>query len=112
MSMPISGSGASLQALKAQQAWEARKAVSKTTIDSSAEAAVKVSNPKGNQAQRPAAQIEDPIGAAQADPASRLGRAIPEIQEIARRAGFVGLSAQDIQRAYARGESLLSDYRV
>jgi hypothetical protein len=33
-----------------------------------------------------------------------------EIQAIAERAGYVGVTQRDIQRAYARGESLLVDY--
>lgn len=106
MSTPISGAGSSIQLLKAQQAWAARQ----TSRPSEPAPA------PSDESQNIASPIE--MATAATTPSlgsvaqSRLSRAIPEIQEIARRAGFVGVSAQDIQRAYSRGESLLTDYRV
>lgn len=35
-----------------------------------------------------------------------------DIQQVASKAGFVGLTETDIRQAYLRGESLLTDYRV
>ncbi|MEM0951574.1 MAG: hypothetical protein AAGI66_05450 [Cyanobacteria bacterium P01_H01_bin.74] len=37
---------------------------------------------------------------------------IQDVLSIAGQSGFVGVTAQDIQRAYTFGESLLSDYRI
>jgi hypothetical protein len=37
---------------------------------------------------------------------------VQEIQGIAEQAGFVGVTEQDIRRAYSQGTSLLADYRV
>lgn len=37
---------------------------------------------------------------------------VDEIQDIARRAGYLEVSESDIQRAYVFGESLLTDYTV
>jgi hypothetical protein len=114
MSTPISGNAASLQALKAQQAWEARKAASKNRIDNPTTEAT-ANRPVGNQARMAdrTQQASDTVtDDSLMDHSARLARAIPEIQEIAKKAGFVGVTSQDIQRAYAFGESLLTDYRV
>jgi hypothetical protein len=117
MSTPIFGNSASLQALKAQQAWEARKAASKTRVESTATetASTQTTTPVGNQskmAERTQAPSDSQVDDTALDHNARLARAIPEIQAIAKKAGFVGVTAQDIQRAYAFGESLLTDYRV
>jgi len=115
MSTPISGNSTSLQALKAQQAWEARKAVSKNRIDPTADTNVQAvaNKPAGNQARMVDRTQQAPdTNESSMDHNARLARAIPEIQEIAKKAGFVGVTSQDIQRAYAFGESLLTDYRV
>lgn len=37
---------------------------------------------------------------------------ISEVADIAQKSGFVGLSTQDVLRAYAYGTSLLADYSV
>lgn len=68
-------------------------------------------NPQATQQtrpnQRPAA--EGPSGASQPIQNSLH---FDEIKSIAERAGFIGVSNRDIQRAYALGESLLADYRA
>jgi|GEM_PF-2576361 len=118
MLTPISGNSASLQALKAQQAWEARKAASKNRIDNPTTGTTVqgvANKPIGNQARmvdRTQQTSNTVIDDSSMDHSARLARAIPEIQEIAKKAGFVGVTSQDIQRAYAFGESLLTDYRV
>lgn len=101
--MRIESGAQSLQMLKAQQAWEARRA-NKTT------------------AQQPAAQAAPAIEIAKPElPANNGGvqsvspqwqRKVNDIQNIAARAGFVDVTEQDIRRAYQFGESLLADYRV
>jgi len=44
--------------------------------------------------------------------ASKPKIAFGEIQQIAARAGYVGLSESAIQRAYVTGQSLLTDHRA
>lgn len=98
------GGAQSLQMLKAQQAWEARRAAKTQTPT------------EAPQVIQPAPQLLDeavpntPSGPAHLSP--QWNRTVQEIQTIAGRAGFVGLSEQDIRRAYTYGESLLADYRV
>lgn len=99
--MRIESGAQSLQMLKAQQAWEARRA----------------SKPDASSTQFPAARIEleTPQTSApiQSQPVSpQWQRKVNEIQNIATKAGFVGVTEQDIRRAYQQGESLLADYRV
>jgi hypothetical protein len=114
MPTPISGDSASIHLLKAQQAWAARQAVRPAAIPTG-NGAIPLPTPKP-ELPRESARIEradaTPSPAATTPMPSRLSRSIPEIQDIARRAGFLGLTEQDIQRAYVRGESLLTDYRV
>jgi hypothetical protein len=114
MTTPISGDSASIHLLKAQQAWAARQASRPTGIPTG-DGAIPLPMPKP-EFPRESARIErtdaTPSPATTAPMPSRLSRSIPEIQEIAYRAGFLGLTEQDIQRAYVRGESLLTDYRV
>ncbi|MEB3246113.1 MAG: hypothetical protein VKJ06_09035 [Vampirovibrionales bacterium] len=55
------------------------------------------------------AQFNEPFDAMTA---ARAPLALEDIQQVAARAGYVGVSSQDIQRAYTRGESLLVDYSV
>lgn len=120
MSTPISGNSASLQALKAQQAWEARKAASKNRVESTQTETITQASAADSQGNRsklagrttPPTSTDNQVDDSTLDHNSRLARAIPEIQAIAKKAGFVGVTAQDIQRAYAFGESLLTDYRV
>jgi hypothetical protein len=42
----------------------------------------------------------------------RLHRAYAEIESIAQKAGYVGLSMADVERAYAYNTSLLVDYKA
>jgi hypothetical protein len=99
--MRITPGAQSMQMLKAQQAWEARRAMK------SAEApqTVPVTQPE-QELQRPAL----PDGPMPGMP--QWNRTVQEVQDIAQQAGFVGVTEQDIRRAYTYGESLLADYRV
>lgn len=99
--MRIESGAQSLQMLKAQQAWEARRA----------------SKPQSPTSEFPASRIE--METPQAPPATQnqsispqWQRKVNDIQNIAARAGFVGVTEQEIRRAYQQGESLLADYRV
>lgn len=105
--MQISSSTSSIQMLKAQQAWEARRA--------------RQSNPQPTAESVPSAPQMAPKGLANSDVAvaeasSNLtgtwGQTVREVQSIAQKAGFIGVTEQDIRRAYTMGESLLADYRV
>lgn len=101
--MSIFPASSSIQTLKAQQAWEARKASRATmptaTPNVAAAAAPTIEVP------RPAAPVENPA-------VQHWGQTVQEVQNIAQRAGFMGVTEQDIRRAYTYGESLLADYRV
>ncbi len=99
--MRIESGAQSLQMLKAQQAWEARRA----------------SKPNAPAIEFPASRIEmetpEAPAAMQSQPLSpQWQRTVNDIQTIAAKAGFVGVTEQDIRRAYQQGESLLADYRV
>jgi hypothetical protein len=99
-----SGAGASsLQMLKAQQAWEARRA-----------AKIETARPQPAPA-LPTVEIETspaPTPIPVAGLASPWESTVREVQDIASQAGFLDVTEQDIRRAYVRGESLLADYRV
>jgi hypothetical protein len=116
--MKITGTQQSLQALKAQQAWEARRS-------SLPQAVSKISQPTADLAMASKVTLQSVQPASQTGAASTIKSqpatqkdkiALPfnieELQDIATRSGFVGVTAQDIQRAYASGTSLLTDYRV
>lgn len=96
--MRIESGAQSLQMLKAQQAWEARRA----------------SKPQAPASELPSSRIEIETPAAmQSQPLSpQWQRKVNDIQTIATKAGFVGVTEQNIRRAYQQGESLLADYRV
>ncbi len=106
--MRVSDSNTSIQLLKAQQAWEARR---------SAKTAAPAEPAKSQPASHPARiEIDTRLPETPVGPANNISpqwrNTVREVQQIAQRAGFIGVSEQDIQRAYARGESLLADYRV
>ncbi len=99
-----SGGTDALQMLRAQQAFRARTAgpasreVDEVLLSHVAEAAsVEAPAEKATSASR------------QPDPRQDLYR---EVQDLAGRLGYVGLSETAIQRAMTLGESLLADYRV
>jgi hypothetical protein len=100
--MQIQPGTQSLQTLKAQQAWEARRA-SKTEVQKpAAQAALAIEIPKP----------ELPVNSGSAAVSPQWQRRVNEIQNIATKAGFVDVTEQDIRKAYQFGESLLADYRV
>jgi hypothetical protein len=98
--MQISSSTPSIQMLKAQQAWEARQAA-------------KTSAPVEQQTPAPV-QIETnrPELTASSPATPQWKQTVQEIQNIAQRSGYVGITEQDIRKAYTYGDSLLADYRV
>ncbi|WP_303672573.1 hypothetical protein [Vampirovibrio chlorellavorus] len=99
--MRIESGAQSLQMLKAQQAWEARRASKPQTPASEFPASrIELETPPA-----PAALPSQPIS-------PQWQRTVNDIQNIAAKAGFVGVTEQDIRRAYQQGESLLADYRV
>lgn len=100
--MRIQSGSQSLQMLKAQQAWEARRTAKPEPQKPAAQAA-------------PAIEIAKPEtpeihGLPTASP--QWQRKVNDIRTIAAKAGFIDVSEQDIRRAYQFGESLLADYRV
>jgi hypothetical protein len=99
--MRIESGAQSLQMLKAQQAWEARRA-SKPQAPASefSTSRIEIETPEA-----PAVNQSQPIS-------PQWQRKVNDIQTIAAKAGFVGVTEQDIRRAYQQGESLLADYRV
>ncbi len=122
LSSASSLSPSSLQQLKAKQAWESRQAKKTETAPDpiALESAVTVSRsttlPKAAPAES-AIQQQQPRAAAATEVASDTAPTpwdskVSEIQNIAQRAGFVGVSERDIRQAYTYGESLLADYRV
>ncbi len=99
--MRIEAQAQAIQFLQAQQAFASRRA----------------------QAAPPEAQQPAPLPSAEPEsaPLNLVGslarspqwcQTVREVSEIANRAGYLGLSETDIQRAYVTGESLLADYRV
>jgi hypothetical protein len=42
----------------------------------------------------------------------RFGLPLQDIQHVAQASGFIGISQENIERAYLKGQSLLVDYRV
>lgn len=104
--MRITPGTSSIQMLKAQQAWEARRAARTATPQETALA------PETRGPERPERRTIDsePQNFAQQVPQWR--ETVREVQQIAEKAGYVGVTEQDIRRAYTQGESLLADYRV
>ena len=85
----------SIQRIQAQQAFKTKKAEKKELPSQAPE--IQVSNKPLNSVLPK--QIFTP-------------KRIQEIKQIAQQAGFVGLEETDIERAYATGQSLLTDYRA
>ena len=102
--MRIESGTQSIQMLKAQQAWEARRSA-KTA-------------PAAEQVQTASPAIEIAKPALDSTPATgqtlspQWSRKVQDIQQMAQKTGFMGVSEQDIRRAYTQGESLFADYRV
>ncbi len=101
--MQVNSSTQSLQMLKAQQAWEARRASKTETKKPAVQAAPSI------EIATPELPLE--TNALQAS-SPQWQRKVQDIQNIANKAGFVGVTEQDIRQAYQFGESLLADYRV
>jgi len=139
--MQISGSSAGLNALKAQQAWEARRAqqagqaqptLKKQPIQTgAADAAQTVKKaastpyariqhaqdkaktaPSEPVQKSPAVETPQSLSGVTASQWDAWRKTVEDIQQIASQAGFVGVSERDIRNAYTHGESLLVDYRV
>lgn len=95
-----SGNANAIQMLQAQQAFAARRAAHPQSA--------------------PDLPVADPVQQKEEMPVSLMAlqrlpqwrQTVSEVTHIAQKAGYVGLSEQDIQRAYVNGESLLADYRV
>lgn len=112
--MRIQAATTNVQALKAQQAWEARRAAK------SMQAAEPKHTPTTRQS-APALQT-GPLpehhhpptlpGLSQGPASPQWNQTVHEVQTIAARAGYVDVGETDIRRAYMYGESLLADYRV
>lgn len=109
--MRIDSGTQSIQLLKAQQAWEARRASKTNANEQTAPVSPSAS---------PAIEVVRPTLDSRLDSTSAVSQAVSpqwaqkvqEIQQVAEKAGFVGVSEQDIRRAYVHGESLFADYRV
>lgn len=106
--MRIESGTQSLQMLKAQQAWEARRAEKTQSGKIQTE---KPANPAAPRIEINTSDLPTDSGIAQAV-SPQWQRRVNEIQNIAAKAGFVDVTEQDIRRAYQFGESLLADYRV
>jgi hypothetical protein len=84
---------------------EARRAAKATTTEKAPAAApsIEIAKPSLEAA---------PTAATSAAASPQWSRKVHEIQQIAEKAGFIGVSEQDIRQAYMQGSSLLADYRV
>lgn len=102
--MRIESGTQSIQMLKAQQAWEARRATRTTPAAEQVPTdspAIEIAKPTLDST---------PITGQVLSP--QWSRKVQDIQQVAQKAGFTGVSEQDIRRAYTHGESLFADYRV
>jgi len=112
--MQITPGASALQSLKAQQAWEARRAA-KTQAPAVEQSPIEA--PAGPQS-RPSQPVLENLSidssstAPLAANSPQWSRKVQDIQNVAAKAGFMGVSEQDIRRAYVQGDSLLADYRV
>lgn len=106
----VTGSQPSIQSLRAQKAWEARRAAKpvatpEPTVQDTPSSIVDIQSVKPSSY----SPVKSP------SPSTNLqeqGLNIKEIQDIANRSGFVGVTEEAIQRAYTSGSSLLTDYRA
>lgn len=105
--MRVESGTQSIQLLKAQQAWEARRASKTTTPDQAP-----VASPNAAPSIEVARPALDATPAVSQTISPQWAQKVQEIQQVAEKAGFVGVSEQDIRRAYVHGESLFADYRV
>ncbi len=67
--------------------------------------------------ERPSASVSSPVSRPrmQSAPSSYLAQLQPmiqEVQQLAEASGYIGVTSQDVLRAYQSGRSLLADYRV
>ncbi|HEY9746828.1 MAG TPA: hypothetical protein V6C99_11495 [Oculatellaceae cyanobacterium] len=103
--MQISSSVPSIQTLKAQQAWEARRLRQVSRQETQPESVPAPSAPIADR-------VAETSVAAFTLPQAGWGETVREVQSIAERVGYIGVTEQDIRRAYTLGESLLADYKV
>jgi len=112
--MQVTPGASALQSLKAQQAWEARRAA-KAQAPAVEQAPTETPHiaPK-NSIQPPVLENLSLDGTSGILPTNtpQWSRKVQDIQTVAAKSGFVGISEQEIRRAYVQGESLLADYRV
>jgi hypothetical protein len=112
--MQITPGASALQTLKAQQAWEARRAAK--TQAPEVEQMIPAAAPASPKAPSTQPVLEnmslDNSSAALPANSPQWSRKVQDIQNTAAKAGFLGVSEQDIRRAYVQGDSLLADYRV
>ena len=103
--MRITSGAPSIQTLKAQQAWEARRASKSASTEKAPPAApsIEIAKPSSD-----VASTTSPVTTG----APQWNRKVQEIQNIAQKSGFIGVTEQDIRQAYMQGSSLLADYRV
>lgn len=111
--MQITPGTSAIQTLKAQQAWEARRAAKTQAPAAEQMAPIAPSAPKAPNTQPVLENLSlDNSSAALPSNSPQWSRKVQDIQNIATKAGFLGVSEQDIRRAYVQGDSLLADYRV
>lgn len=93
--MQIQGGFSNIQRLQAQQAFNAKGRINE-------------------QQQAEQFSVPDIQVPKQSAPVKNIYHQLPmeEIKSIAHEAGYIGVTDADIERAYAYGESLLSDYTV
>ena len=111
--MQITPGASAIQTLKAQQAWEARRATKTQAPQTeliTPEAPIAAPAPN-TQPVLENLSIDNQSTALPAN-SPQWSRKVQDIQNIASKAGFLGVSEQDIRRAYVQGDSLLADYRV
>jgi hypothetical protein len=110
--MNITPGGAQpIQTLKAQQAWEARRAVRSAEKQTAPVTTPSIEITKPNSLPAEPLASTAPAGTSPWT-SPQWTRKVQEIQTIAAKSGFIGVSEQDIWRAYSQGNSLLADYRV
>lgn len=92
--MQIQGGFSNLQRIQAQQAFTPKARV--------------------QEQQQQQFNIQDVQVPSRPQPSQSMSQNLPmdEIKSIAQQAGYIGITDADIERAYAYGESLLSDYTV
>ena len=114
--MQITPGASAIQTLKAQQAWEARRAAKAQAPQTP----IIEQNPTETQAPAQGFGAQPVKEHIELDNLSNLlptntpqwSRKVQDIQNIAEKSGFTGISEQDIRRAYVQGNSLLADYHV